>query len=385
MKLSSRMALAMVALVVLTALAIGLLSYRNIRSAVLPRAAERSELHVRMLATALTAAVRGAREDISGFQDAVAIAGIVRAHLAGGTDPQDGTSEAVWRRRMAERFAAELGAKPSYDIFRVIAFGDGRELVRVDRQGANNAIRIVPDDELKTKTDQRFFVEAKGGPANAVYVSPLELSLGNSRADRIPILRVAAIIQTPDQKPFGMVVINVDMRSILHELAGSQQPGGKIYVVDDRGNYVLHPDPSRQFAVDSGKGSRWQNDFPALAPFFSSDDVKSALIDGDQDEKSLADMAAAVLAGGPRVAVMEVTPLSAIMTSVAAVGRSTLLVGIVSVLCAAALAVLLARSLTRPLVQITNAVEAFPDGSLIGETLTETSMPLPFFRSLTVS
>ena len=43
MKLSSRMALAMVVLVALTALAVGLLSYHSVRSAVLPRAAERAE------------------------------------------------------------------------------------------------------------------------------------------------------------------------------------------------------------------------------------------------------------------------------------------------------------------------------------------------------
>jgi hypothetical protein len=61
MKLSTRMALAMVALVLLTALSVGLLSYRNIRSAMLPRAAERVEVHVRVLAATLAAAVRGAR------------------------------------------------------------------------------------------------------------------------------------------------------------------------------------------------------------------------------------------------------------------------------------------------------------------------------------
>ncbi|MGB7888586.1 MAG: hypothetical protein WBL55_19800, partial [Xanthobacteraceae bacterium] len=53
MKLSTRMALAMVALVLLTALSVGLLSYRNIRSAMLPRAAERVEVHVRVLAATL--------------------------------------------------------------------------------------------------------------------------------------------------------------------------------------------------------------------------------------------------------------------------------------------------------------------------------------------
>jgi DNA helicase HerA-like ATPase len=153
MKLSTRMALAMMVLVVLTALAVGLLTYRNIRTVALPRAAERVEVHVRILATTLAGAVRGAREDIAGFQRAAAIAGIVRAHLAGGSDPQDGTTEAVWRQRIANRFVAELAAKTNYDQFRIIA-ADGREIVRVDRSGPNGAIRIVPDEELQQKSDR---------------------------------------------------------------------------------------------------------------------------------------------------------------------------------------------------------------------------------------
>ena len=147
----------MVALVLLTALSVGLLSYRNIRSAILPRAAERIEVHVRVLAATLAAAVRGAREDAAGFREAAAIAGIVRAHLAGGTDPEDGLTEAAWRERLARRFAAELAAKPTYNIFRLIDFADGRELVRVDRLGENGAIRVVPDGQLEDHERTRFF------------------------------------------------------------------------------------------------------------------------------------------------------------------------------------------------------------------------------------
>jgi len=203
MKLSTRMALAMVALVLPTALSVGLLSYRNIRSAILPRAAERIEVHVRVLAATLAAAVRGAREDAAGFREAAAIAGIVRARLAGGTDPENGTTEATWRERLARRFAAELAAKPTYNIFRLIDFADGRELVRVDRLGENGAIRVVPDGQLEDTSALDFFKAAQATPPGEIYVSPVQLSLGRRRAVRIPVLRVAAIIETPCCRSFS--------------------------------------------------------------------------------------------------------------------------------------------------------------------------------------
>ena len=360
MKLSTRMALAMVALVLLTALSVGLLSYRNIRSAILPRAAERIEVHVRVLAATLAAAVRGAREDAAGFREAAAIAGIVRAHLAGGTDPEDGLTEAAWRERLARRFAAELAAKPTYNIFRLIDFADGRELVRVDRLGENGAIRVVPDGQLEDTSALDFFKAAHTTPAGEIYVSPVQLSLGRRRAVRIPVLRIATIVETPDHQPFGMAVINVDMQPILQELAASPQPGAHIYVVDSRGNYLVHPGPGRLFAADLGKPERWQDDFPTFAAALQSDAVKSSLLTDAQGEKTLVGLASVVLAGGPRVGILEVTPLSTVMAPITAVGKSTLLAGLAAVLCAALFAVLLARSMTRPLVQMTTAVEAFP-------------------------
>src|SRR5262245_36572588 len=131
MKLSSRLTLAMVGLVVVTAVAVGWVTYRNLEAVVLPRALERVENRVRLLASQLAGYVRSARADIPGFQSAVALQGIVRARLAGGIDPIDGTSEQAWRRRMAARYAAELAAKPAYLQFRIIE-GGGREIVRVD-------------------------------------------------------------------------------------------------------------------------------------------------------------------------------------------------------------------------------------------------------------
>ena len=356
------MALAMMALVVLTALSVGFLSYYNTRTMALPRIAERVQIHVRVLATALETSVRGAREDIIGFENAAAIAGIVRARLAGGIDPQDGTPEAVWEQRLAERLAAELAAKSSYDMFRLIEFSDGRELVRVDRYGPNGAIRIVPQEELQSKTKHVYFNAVAATPVNQVYISPVELSLDTPRRGRIPVLRVASIVPTPDQRPFGMIMINVDMRRIFREVSASPQPGGQIFVVDGRGNYLVHPDPSREFAVDLGKPGRWQDDFPELAASFAGDGARTSLVTDAQGRQALVGLQDVTLAGGPRVAVLESTPEAVVTAPITSIAKSTLLVGVLSVLCAAGLALLLARSLTQPLVQMTRAAEAFSRG-----------------------
>jgi len=127
MKLSTRLTIAMVALVLVTIAVTGALTYRNLLSIAVPRSLERLGGHVQLLATELEAVVRGARADVLAFA--------VDEMVDGGSgDITDRSSifAAVERRRLASRFSAELTAKPWYDDLRIIGIADGgREIVRV--------------------------------------------------------------------------------------------------------------------------------------------------------------------------------------------------------------------------------------------------------------
>ena len=64
-------------------------------------------------------------------------------------------------------------------------------------------------------------------------------------------------------------------------------------------------------------------------------------------------LAPAVLAGSEWVGVIETVPNAVFMAPAAAIQRTSVLVGFIAVLCAAALAVFVANSLTRPIIQLT--------------------------------
>jgi hypothetical protein len=104
MRLSTRLTVAMVALVLLTAAAVGYLTERNTEAIALPRGLERIDNRAPVLAAGLKAEFRGARADVVGFGSAVAAEGIVRSRLAGGIDPIGGTTKTAWRTRMASRY-----------------------------------------------------------------------------------------------------------------------------------------------------------------------------------------------------------------------------------------------------------------------------------------
>jgi PAS domain S-box-containing protein len=352
----------MVALVLLATMAVGILTYRNIAEFALPRALDRVDTHAQLLANELEASVRAARADVIGFRSAVAAIDIMTAHLTRGTDPAAAASEAESKRRLGQRFEAELASKPNYHQFRYVGVDDGgRELVRADRSGPNGSPRTVPDSQLQHKGDRTAFMETIRLPAGEVYVSPIDLNEENGTIDtpHIPVLRVATPVHAPDGRPFGILIINVDMRPAFDRIRSTATKGGRSYVVNDQGDYLVHPDRTREFGFEFGKPVHIQNDFPEFAKLLASGDSGPRVM-ADKNGRRYGIAAEFVhLADGPRVAVIQAVPYSVLMAATAAVRDSSLMGGAIAAFGAFLVALIVARSLTRPLVQMTRAVEGF--------------------------
>ncbi len=351
----------MIALVAIAVSAVGWLSYRSVEQMIPPRVLDRTETHSRLVAADLQSHVRNAPADIASFRYAAALNGLIRGHLAGGIDPIDGVSEKTWYQRIAERLSAELDAKPAYAQFRILGIeNDGREIVRVDRSGPNGAVRIVPEAELQQKADQAYFKDTIRLGAGEIHVSALDLNQENGVVEtpRMPTLRVATPVFAPNGNPFGIIIVNVDMRSAFDRVRSSVRQGGKIYVVNKRGDYLVHPDAAREFGSELGAPADWTADFPYLASSRgAAQGVAQTVPDQAGQPGGIAAFAPTILANSEWVAVIETVPSAVIQAPAAAIRNTSLLVGLIAVLCAAALALLVARSLTRPIVKLTAAVE----------------------------
>jgi hypothetical protein len=106
----------MVALIVLTVVATGALTYHNVSIVKVPREFDRLDSHACLLASDLEASVGGLRGDVLAIPTAAAVAveGVRRATRGGGEDPIGVTTLAQWRGALSERFAAQLAANPAY-------------------------------------------------------------------------------------------------------------------------------------------------------------------------------------------------------------------------------------------------------------------------------
>jgi len=369
MKLSTRLTLAMVALVLVTTAVLGFLNYRSILELVMPRALLQLQTHAQLNALLMDAYLRGTRADAVSAQSSAGLRELLTSRqqaVAAATTPPTN-----WRSRIEERFASELAAKPNRAIMRIIGpDDDGRELVRVDRLGPGGAIRAVPESRLTRRGDRRYFKDGIALPPRQVAISRIELNKTDVGLEipYVPTVRTMAPIDAADGTRLGVMVINTSLISMFERVRSSVDAGKLIYIVNDTGDYLLHPDRSREFGFDLGTPHRIQDDFPALAALLDGKDTSPRVIENAVGESFGAGWGWVRLADGPTVGVFEMQPYSSLTSVQTAVRNATLAGGAVAVLVAMLMAVPLARSLTHPLVRITRSVQAFARGEQVEVT-----------------
>ncbi|WP_228748148.1 PAS domain S-box protein [Bradyrhizobium sp. BR 10289] len=363
MTLATRLAIAMILLVAVAVSAVGWLSHYSLEQAFLPRVLDRIETQSRLLASQLEIQTNGARADIKTFRSRVAVRGMIDAHFNNGVNPTDHLSEQNWRERLLPQLVAVVEANPTYAKFRIIN-ADGSEYLRVDRSGPTGSVRIVPDDALQNKDERPFFQDASKLPEDQIYVSPVDLSVDNGviQMPYVPTLRVAAPLFGSDHRLFGIVVINVDMRQMLDRIRITTRRGEQVYVVSRNGDYIVHPDRTREFGSQLGTPTRWQDDFPYFADLTGSTQGKTHVAPESDGKPSGTAIASAILAEGQWIGIIRVVPYAVFMAPAVVIERNTITIGLIAVLVAAVLAVLLAQSLTRPIGRLTTAVRAIGRG-----------------------
>ena len=273
MKLSTRMALAMVALVLVTTGVLALLTYYNVISLVLPRALDRLQVHARVTAMVLDASLQGFRADALSAQASPALRSLGPTRVEG-LDQDHRETGADLRARIENRFVADLAAKPEYAMMRIIGAADGgMELVRVDRLGPNGEIRIVPSSGLTRRGDRGYFKDGIDLPPNYVSISKVELNKNDKALEvpHFPTIRASAPLYGSDGKAFAVLVINFDLRPALARVRANITGDGEIYIVNEAGDYLFHPDRSKEFGFDLGERHRIQDDFPHFAAMLTSD------------------------------------------------------------------------------------------------------------------
>ncbi len=166
--------------------------------------------------------------------------------------------------RLGPLFVELLGWSGRYDQVRWID-EDGRERIRAQKEGTSSV--LVPAERLQDKSSRYYFTEGMRLPRGAIYESPLDLNVENSRVELPykPTIRVVSAVFDRNGQRRGVVVVNYlaaelleRLGQILHDVPGETQ------ILNEEGQWLLHPDPAQSWKFMFGAGDGLAKQDPEL-------------------------------------------------------------------------------------------------------------------------
>jgi len=291
MKLSLPAKFALLAFVVagLGILGIAVYSYQDAGSLLRKQSVERMADELVRLTTSFQRNISRMRMDVQRIALSDPVIGCERATAGGGFDDERNMTFELWKQRLAIDFKILLQQRPDYLQVRFIGIaGNGMELVRVER--IDGDIVIIPDKKLQSKGTRNYVRKTVALKPGQQYLSKVELNreYGTIVFPMQPVMRVAAPTYTKSGIVFGIIVINSDFYALASPF-DSPPPHVSFMLADEDGDYLLHPDRSRQFTMALGSSAGMSKDFPGFkhSKYQNNGRNKYVLLDLPEQSSSL--------------------------------------------------------------------------------------------------
>jgi len=266
LSLSTKIVLAMSVLVMLTALSSAGLIFSRLNDQLIDAKMDELERETELEAAIFVNRIDELRRDVLLLAGTPPIQGIPRSQAGGGVDPEDGSSIKVWRRRLEVIFRETLSSKPAYLQVRYIGVdSDGTELVRVHRNRPGEAIQVIGADELQPKGDRPYMRQILQMASGQVYLSAINLNreFGEIQQPRLPVVRAGVPVYF-EGRVYGAVVINLAIQPTFEEMATVGGRTHNLFLTNDQGDYLYHPDVERTFGFEFGQTANASEDFPSI-------------------------------------------------------------------------------------------------------------------------
>ncbi|NOQ74395.1 MAG: HAMP domain-containing protein [Crocinitomix sp.] len=170
-------------------------------------------------------------------------------------------SDTVYLDLLTKEYQSFLKTKPNYFQIRLIsAAADGKEIIRVESKV--DQIITCPKEELQLKGNRDYFKEINALPFDSLYISKIDLNkeYGEIALPRVPTLRIGKKIRGLRLNEI-MLVINVDLNGVFEALKELLPSTYELRVLNQDGDYLIHPDPKEIFTFEYGEEPYYMNEY----------------------------------------------------------------------------------------------------------------------------
>jgi len=276
------------------------------------------------------------------------------------------SSQGSQAEQLSTLFELMMRDNPAYFQMRLISASDyGLERVRVDRDG-DNLLRVQGDD-LQEKSHYPYVSDTLHLPAGSTYLSRIVINheRGAHAGLGQPTVLLASPVTNARGQALGVIVINMDLKGAFNRLASDLPAEFKLFLANQQGDFLIHPDNSKTFGFDTGRRVLMQDEFPATRALVEGQ-VSQVMLEANAGTHASTPMVAAFMANQIRVTSSDsaiflglAQPRSSVLNRSHALGLTILQIAGGLGLAGFALALLLARWVTRPLNTMSKAVAAF--------------------------
>lgn len=370
MKLSivQKLSITSVLLVLLTATIVGGLFYNKGTNILVEHALIDIAQEIHSAGDQLIKHIEVQNEDVLYLTEVPPIQGILRAQKTESYDAKGDSTTLQWSQRLISIFKSMLKYKPGYLKIRFID-KSGQEIVVVGRDGKGFA--ALRQDELQNKAHRAYVKDTLKLRQGSVFLSEINLNreYGEVSLPHTEVLRSAApVFDEETGEVAGLMLITAGISHELEKIQNDIQTiGRKVYITNDHGGYLLHPDFSKSYGFDLGKQYRIQEDMPPMAKMFLPDnkDASLVLLPEDNDGKHVLDFTR--LSFDPsrpeRFIAVGITQLySDIVALQTGVMTDVALLALGLAVIVTLLAILFAVRLARPITQITHIMDDYTKG-----------------------
>ena len=186
---------------------------------------------------------------------------VVAGHSGAATDFRSEEYLAALRR-LQILFKEYVESHGEIAQLRLIQFANnGQELVRANRRG--DQVSIVAGTDLQAKGDRDYVAEVLDLEAGQIYLSDINLNreFGQIEQPSWPTYRIAIKIQDSDDKDFGIIIANFLAQKLLDEVRQNQRVEEQIFLLNQDGYFLVHPEPEKAFAFEFGESQSWQEQY----------------------------------------------------------------------------------------------------------------------------
>jgi methyl-accepting chemotaxis protein len=354
-KIKNKLLLAFVLVALLPLLSVGAYGIYTITNTVKANSISKLNNKVSLVSSKVGDFLKNVTDDLFYLKDSTTLTDIINANPEGALTQMTA---------LENDFLAFSKNKKIYHQIRYLN-ADGKEVVRVNRD--NNQSYVVPRNKLQNKKSRYYFADTAALPEGGLMISPLDLNREKGQIEKPirPVIRYGTPVFDRNKQLKGIVLFNVVASKFLSIVRDNVEENEQLVFIDNDGFYYTHSDTEKEWGskADKDTGENFKKDFPQVAAKIISGQNTGTI---PQQDNIISTAPVFLDSDGINRlgAIVDIVPNSVVFEAAKQFQNLFLIIGLLVLVITLAISVLLAGSITKPLIYLTKATEKMSKGDL---------------------